>query len=247
MQRVIRIVPNDKALSATKNINDDPDHDEYIRRWSETYERSNYDEGLSGYFLKKSHLWAERAFGPSVKFAKVLEVGAGTGIHLRFVRHAFDEYWITDLNLPFLERAIAADAPRPGGEVRISRQNATSLTFSDGTFDRLIAAHVLEHLPEPHRVLREWVRVLKPGGILSLVLPSDPGIAWRVGRAIGSRRKFVRAGIDYDYWMAREHINPINNLTSFVRHYFTDVDEQWLPFGVPSMDLNLFYIAHIRV
>ncbi len=230
-----------------KKLNDDPDHAQYVRRWSETYERSNYDEGLSGYFLKKSHLWAERAFGPDANFAKVLEVGAGTGIHLRFVRHAFDEYWITDLNTPFLERAVAADTPRSKGVVRISQQDATSLTFPDDTFDRVIAAHVLEHLVDPHRVLREWARVLRPGGVLSLVLPCDPGIAWRIGRAVGSRGKFVKAGIDYDYWMAREHVNPINNLASFVRHYFEDVDESWLPLRVPSMDLNLFYIAHARV
>jgi SAM-dependent methyltransferase len=241
-------VPVDAApASPMKNIRDDPDHAEYLRRWSATYERSNYDEGLSGYFLKKSHLWAERAFGPDVQFPKVLEVGAGTGVHLGFVRHAFDEYWMTDLNTPFLERAVAADVQRARGTVHISRQDAASLTFADDTFDRIVAAHVLEHLAEPHRVIREWVRVLKPGGVLSLVLPCDPGLAWRVGRAIGSRGKFVRAGIDYDYWMAREHINPINNLAAFVRHYFTDVREQWLPFRVPSMDLNLFYIAHVRV
>jgi len=230
-----------------KKMSADPDHGEYVRAWSETYERSNYQQGLSGYFLTRSHRWCEQAFGPDTHFGKVLEVGAGTGVHLRFVRHGFDEYWITDVNTPFLERAVAADVPRARGDVRVSRQDATSLTFADDTFDRVIAAHVLEHLLEPHRVLREWVRVLKPGGILSLVLPCDPGMAWRIGRAVGSRGKFVKAGLDYDYWMAREHVNPINNLASFVRHYFRDVDETWLPFRVPSMDLNLFYIAHVRV
>lgn len=233
--------------TSVKKMSDDPDHGEYVRMWSQTYEGSNYEQGLSGYFLTRSHRWCERAFGPDVHFGNVLEVGAGTGVHLRFVRHTFDEYWITDLNTPFLERAAAADAPRTRGSVRVSQQDATSLTFGDDTFDRVIATHVLEHLPEPHRVLREWVRVLKPGGILSLVLPCDPGVAWRIGRAVGSRGKFVKAGLDYDYWMAREHMNPINNLASFVRHYFDDVDESWLPFRVPSMDLNLFYIAHVRV
>jgi ubiquinone/menaquinone biosynthesis C-methylase UbiE len=235
------------ASTHGKNIKDDPDHESYLRRWSESYERANYDSGLSGLFLTKSHEWAERPFGPNAFFGKVLEVGAGTGIHLRHVRHAFDEYWMTDLNLPFLERAAASDRPRVKGEVRIDRQDAASLTFPEDTFDRLIATHVLEHLPEPHRVLREWTRVLKPGGTLSLLLPCDPGMAWRLGRAVGSRGKFVKAGIDYDYWMAREHINPINNLIAFVRHYFSDVRESWLPLGIPSMDLNLFYIAHVRV
>ena len=230
-----------------KNIRDDPDHDEYLRRWVELYERANYDEGLSGYFLKKSHLWAERPFGDDIHFGKVLEVGAGTGIHVGYIRHTFDEYWMTDLNPAFLERAAAQRGRRTHGDVRIDRQDAGSLTFPDSSFDRVIAAHVLEHLAQPHRVIREWVRVLKPGGVLSLVLPCDPGMAWRIGRAVGSRGKFVKAGIAYDYWMAREHVNSINNLASFVRHYFGDVQETWMPFKVPSMDLNLFYIAHARV
>jgi phosphatidylethanolamine/phosphatidyl-N-methylethanolamine N-methyltransferase len=224
----------------------DPDHGDYLRRWADTYEHSNYDSGLSGYFLRKSHLWSENAFGVDVHFPKVLEVGAGTGVHLSYVRHTFAEYWMTDLHTPFLERAAAA-ARRTQGSVRVAREDASSLSFDDSTFERVIAVHVLEHLRDAHRVLREWVRVLKPGGVLSLVLPCDPGVAWRVGRAVGSRGKFVKAGIEYDYWMAREHVNPINNLIAFVRHYFDDVQEHWQPFRLPSIDLNLFYIAHVRV
>jgi ubiquinone/menaquinone biosynthesis C-methylase UbiE len=174
----------------------------------------------------------------------VLEVGAGTGVHIEHVRHGYDEYVMTDLNAPMLDLASRRVVGR--GKVRSESQDATKLTFDDASFDRVIATHVLEHLPQPHRVLREWMRVLRPGGILSLVLPCDPGVAWRLGRAVGARQKFVRAGIDYDYWMAREHINAINNLVAFVRYYFPDSrQESWRPLLVPSMDLNLFYIAHV--
>ena len=133
------------------------------------------------------------------------------------------------------------------GKVRVAIEDATRLSFADNQFDRVIAAHVLEHLYKPHEVLREWVRVLKPGGVLSLVLPCDPGFAWRLGRYAVARPRFMKAGFLYDYWMAREHVNPINNLASFVRHYFHDIDEQWLPMRVPSIDLNLFLIVHARV
>jgi phosphatidylethanolamine/phosphatidyl-N-methylethanolamine N-methyltransferase len=230
-----------------EKIKEDPDRDKYIRRWSEMYERANYEEGISGYFLLKSHMWAERPFGPEIGFSNVLEVGAGTGVHIRFVRHAFENYWLTDLNPSFLGTIGAGNRLLNGGRVHIRSEDAGTLSFADSTFDRLIAAHVLEHLAQPHVALREWARVLKPGGLLSLVLPCDPGAAWRIGRAVGARRKFIRAGIEYDYWMAREHVNPINNLVSFVRYYFDNVREEWWPLKVPSMDLNLFYIAHIRV
>lgn len=222
----------------------DPDYNTYLTRWAALYEGKNYDEGLAGYYLGKSHEWCERAFGPAQHFSRVLEVGAGTGVHLRYVRHGFDEYVMTDLNVPFLESAALKVSSNR--KVVTQAENATHLSFASESFDRVIAAHVLEHLPNPHEVLREWIRVLRPGGTLSLVLPCDPGLAWRLGRALGARGKFVKAGIEYDYWMAREHINAINNLVAYVRYYFKGhVRELWRPLMVPSMDLNLFYIAHV--
>jgi predicted SAM-dependent methyltransferase len=127
-------------------------------------------------------------------------------------------------------------------------ENASNLTLETSSVDRLIATHVLEHLYSPHEALREWYRVVKDGGIISILLPCDPGVAWRLGRSVGVRNKIVAAGIpDYDYWMAREHVNPINNLVAFIRYYFEEATEKWYPFIVPSMDINLFYVAHIRV
>lgn len=221
----------------------DPSHDDYLAKWSAMYESANYEEGAAGFFLKKSHLWCEARYDSKVHFSQVLEVGAGTGVHVDFVRHAYDRYVMTDLNAPMLDQAVKS---MHGGRVVSEQQDATRLSYGDESFDRVIAAHVLEHLPNPHIVLREWMRVLRPSGTLSLVLPCDPGVAWRAGRAVGSRKKFERAGIPYDYWMAREHINSINSLVAFIKFYFSDFDERWLPLRVPSMDLNLFYIAHIR-
>ena len=47
------------------------------------------------------------------------------------------------------------------------------LPFADGTFDAVYSSHVLEHLERDHapRVLAEMRRVLKPGGIVRVVVP----------------------------------------------------------------------------
>ena len=58
----------------------DPSHEEYMRQWVSLYEATNYDQGLAGYFLSRSHAWLENAFAPDREFPRVLEVGAGTGI-----------------------------------------------------------------------------------------------------------------------------------------------------------------------
>jgi len=121
------------------------------------------------------------------------------------------------------------------------------LSYDDNSFDRIIAAHVLEHIYYPHLVLKEWRRVVKDGGVISIVIPTDPGVAWRLGRHFGPRKNAISQGIDYDYIMAREHINSCNNLISLIQYYFTERKEAWWPFPIVSIDLNLFFVCHVVV
>lgn len=48
--------------------------------------------------------------------------------------------------------------------------------FGDSVFDYVIARHNLEHYNNPVRVLREWKRVLKVGGVLGLIVPDEEKI-----------------------------------------------------------------------
>jgi hypothetical protein len=43
--------------------------------------------------------------------------------------------------------------------------------FQDASYDFVLSCHNLEHIANPVKALREWIRVLKPGGSLILVLP----------------------------------------------------------------------------
>jgi predicted SAM-dependent methyltransferase/ADP-heptose:LPS heptosyltransferase len=43
--------------------------------------------------------------------------------------------------------------------------------FADGSMDYVYSSHCLEHLEDPRQALREWWRVVKPGGHLMLYLP----------------------------------------------------------------------------
>lgn len=214
---------------------------EYREKFSDIYDESNYSSPLQSSVMRASHKLVERPFDYKVHFGRVIEVGAGTGEHLSFVRHSFDEYTLTDLDPKTLEVAKRKLADIPNGKVTFEVQTGSELAYPDNTFDRLVATHVLEHIYQPHLALKEWRRVLKHGGTLSILIPTDPGMAWRLGRHFGPRKNAIAQGIAYDYVMAREHVNPCNNLIAILRHYFPESKEAWWPFPIPSIDLNLFF------
>ena len=217
---------------------------DYRTRFADVYDKSNYSSLLQSAVMRSSHRLTERQFHEGDHFSKVLEVGGGTGEHLAFVKHGFDQYVLTDLDSKTLDVAKKKLDGKHHHKLAFETQSAAELGFSDSSFDRLIATHVLEHIYQPHVVLKEWRRVIKHGGTLSILIPTDPGIAWRLGRHFGPRKNAMAQGIAYDYVMAREHVNSCNNLISFLRHYFPNRNEAWWPMPIPSIDLNLFFVFH---
>jgi ubiquinone/menaquinone biosynthesis C-methylase UbiE len=67
-----------------------------------------------------------------------------------------------------------------GGEQPMSLPDAWAsglhLPFHDGSFDTAVSFQVLEHVPQPARMLAEITRVLRPGGVLVLTAPHIWGI-----------------------------------------------------------------------
>ena len=86
---------------------------------------------------------------------------------------------------------------------------------------------------------------LKKGGVLSIALPTDPGIAWRLGRMFikffSIKKTYNISGEEYEYINATEHVNSIFNLLSIIRYNFKgNVEERFYPLKIKSPDLNLF-------
>lgn len=67
-----------------------------------------------------------------------------------------------------------------------------NLPFDDDMADEVVAIHVVEHffITEIGRVLTEWVRVLKPGGLLILELPCWDKVVQHIKN--GSPENFTR-------------------------------------------------------
>ncbi len=77
--------------------------------------------------------------------------------------------------------AMTDENPRSSAAIRVPLiriGEGGALPFCDAAFDAVIGQHVVEHLPDADAALREWNRLLKPGGRLALATPnahySDP-------------------------------------------------------------------------
>lgn len=219
----------------------------YELSYIQSYDTNNTRQTLAGSFLQRSHQLLEKTLPLEAVNGRVLEVGAGSGHHLPYMKEKFDQYVMTDSSDDMLKIASQKYTKHLlEKSLIIEKQDAASLSYPDYSFDRLIATHVLEHLPNPVGVLKEWNRVVRPNGVISIVLPCDPGLLWRLGRCLGPRRNARKVGLAYDYLQAAEHVNSIFNLTVFIQHHFENLSELWYPARIPVADMNLFYICHIK-
>lgn len=208
------------------------------------YDRIYYNPGgLISYCNRWGHRQLEKPFSAGRSFERVLEVGAGTGMHLDFVRHSYQEYHMSDLNQGMLDKA----KERHGGNSRVvfEVQDACALDYPDQSFDRVISVYNLEHLPRPHEVIKEWGRVLRPGGVTSVAIPTEGGLAWNLGRHLTTRRQFRKLGLDLDYIVSREHINCAYRLVALIRYYYPKAKFSWFPSLIPLSHVNLLITCHL--
>lgn len=98
--------------------------------------------------------------------ARILELGSGTGVMWRSNANRIPAQWrviLSDLSRGILTEGIANIGPS-AARMRAVQIDAQVLPFPDRTFDAVVANHMLYHVPEVPRALREIRRVLKPGG-----------------------------------------------------------------------------------
>jgi ubiquinone/menaquinone biosynthesis C-methylase UbiE len=157
-----------------------------------------------------------------------LEPGVGTGrMALPLVGRDIPLVGI-DLSLPMMERLIAnsgGHAPFP-----LLRADVTSLPFADAAFGAVFLCHVLHLVPAWRAAVREFVRVLRPPGIVLVDLGDNPNpVARAVNREFARHagqerpRPGVTESTDLDAAMAEvgaplARTRPI----SFTHHYALD-------------------------
>jgi SAM-dependent methyltransferase len=185
---------------------------------------------------------------------RLLDLGCGFGRHsyqaarLGAAVVSFDASWdeVRNVQDTFGAMLVAGELTADDPGVGSTQGDALQLPFADGSFDRVIASEVLEHIPDDEAAMAELTRVLRPGGTMAVTVPrcgpefinwalSDeyhnvPGGHVRiyrqsqlVGRLQGTGLKAVGShhahGLHAPYWWLRCLVGPTNDSHPAVSTY----------------------------
>lgn len=101
----------------------------------------------------------------------VVDAACGSGsLAARLARAGYRVIGL-DLSWDFLR--FIAGSPAPGG-VALVRADISSLPIGDGRADGVVAGEILEHLLDDELAVREFFRILRPGGVCAVSVPADP-------------------------------------------------------------------------
>jgi SAM-dependent methyltransferase len=189
--------------------------DEFMKHWHDRLPGAWYGivEGFN-------HNFPVRHSRPG--FVSTLEIGAGLGEHIRYEKLTAEQ----ELNYHALElrENMAAEIRRHFPAVNVLVGDCQGrLQFADSSIDRVVAVHVLEHLPDLPGAVREAYRVLnKSRGQMLVVIPTEGSLAYTLARKISAEREYKKKfGGDYSWFYKREHINLPHEIQEELHPFFT--------------------------
>jgi SAM-dependent methyltransferase len=209
--------------------------DDFMKYWHEVLPRRY------GLIEKFNHGYPVR-HAPA-DFKRTLEIGAGLAEHVEYEKLTPEQeadYVALELRANMVA-AIREKFPRIQA---MEGDCQKPLPFADGHFDRILAVHVLEHLPDLPAAVREMHRLCDPDrGAFTVVIPCEGGLAYSLARKISAQRIFEkRYKQPYAWFIEREHINRPAEILAELRPYFEITHRSFFPLPfLPFIFCNLVF------
>ncbi len=102
---------------------------------------------------------------------RILEIGAGAGWQAQWLSH--QGYEVTAVDIPESQYLQSRVFP-------IILYDGINLPFPDNSFDIIFSSNVLEHIPDPNKLDREFKRVLRPNGTAVHIVPTSTWRLWTI-------------------------------------------------------------------
>ncbi len=147
---------------------------------------AKYDSWLSAARARDA-LWKRRLkkLLPRKTTGNLLDVGAGIGQFLHHAKPFFADLQGTEVS----GSALRVAREQYGLELHPGQVEELPLTLE--SFDNITLFHVLEHVPDPVKLVQRCNTLLRPGGVLTIAVPNDV-LAWtsalkKLGKRLGLR------------------------------------------------------------
>jgi ubiquinone/menaquinone biosynthesis C-methylase UbiE len=123
----------------------------------------NYDKALAPFERRFVSGWREETLSHLPENARLLEIGAGTGLNFKFYP-ASRQAVASEISIKMLEFAAAKT-----DTIQLIQADAESLPFAANTFDAAFATLVFCSIPKPENAFSELRRIVKPNGKIVLL------------------------------------------------------------------------------
>lgn len=199
---------------------------EELAKWNDEMVKKYHSEGTLFESANPILRYIEKTRAKTIiKFAKIssndtaIDVGCGEGYMLSLFPKA-QQIIGFDISNVALERARSILNDR--NDVEFIKGDGQNIQLDDNSFDVTICSEMLEHVPEPKRVISELHRILKPGGRLVVSIPDEKRIK-RIMNIIKSLKidRFLHAARKQETYEWHLHEFDMNVLKSISDEYFS--------------------------
>jgi ubiquinone/menaquinone biosynthesis C-methylase UbiE len=138
--------------------------------WEKLYNKDYFSNSSITKWKENLHK-VERSYRISLIESKLkinkdrfLDMGCGEGYVLNDAyQHGFDVYGVD----------IANNIVNKKPHITFYNKNIFEVNFPDNFFSAIYMDSVLEHIEDPIRILNELYRILKPGGVILIIVPNE--------------------------------------------------------------------------
>ena len=146
---------------------------------TDTYANITFAKYSMYWWSNRFYAMLARRYGQ--RGARFLEVGSGLGHLVAQLEDSFDTHGL-DVNYWAVRQSKSVIQ-----KTHLQTASAQELPFADQSFNVVIIKHIVEHLPDPQKAIREIGRVTEKGGTLILATPNLDSLLkpWKGDKWIG--------------------------------------------------------------